>query len=163
MEITAHGSRCGSVVGRVLDANAMDVQERTAILLIDDDADMHLVVTAVLAGPGCEVRCCTTGEAGLEAMRRQRPALVLLDIMLAAPTEGLQVACQMRQDARLKDIPIIFMSAIGETYGAEYAREVCPVSLDADMFLEKPFDATTLREAVKWVLSQKPIGNAPPP
>jgi len=141
----------------------MDGQERNVILLIDDDADMHLVVTAVLAGLGCQVKCFATGAAGLEAMRKQHPALVLLDIMLAAPTEGLQVACQMRQDARLKDIPIIFMSAVDKTCEAEYTREVCPVSLDADMFINKPFDATTLREAVTWVLSNKPMGGAPRP
>ena len=145
------------------DAKAMEVQERGPILLIDDDVDMHFVVTAVLAGLGCEVKCFATGAAGLEAMRRRRPVLVLLDIMLAAPTEGLQVACQMRQDARLKDIPIIFMSAVDKTCEAQYAREVCPVSLDADMFIDKPFDATMLREAVTWVLSNKPTGGAPQP
>jgi CheY-like chemotaxis protein len=130
------------------------------ILLIDDDPDMHLVVEMMLASQGHQVTCCRTGAAGLEAMRRQCPDLVLLDIMLSQPTEGLQVACQMRQDERLKNIPIIFMSAIGESLGADYAKEVCPVALAADMFLEKPLDATMVREAVCWVLGQKRAGGA---
>jgi FixJ family two-component response regulator len=37
----------------------------------------------------------------------------------------------------------------------EYGREVCPDAMSADMFLEKPFDAKTLREAVSWILEQK--------
>lgn len=125
------------------------------ILLIDDDRDVHLAVKMILETDGHRLTCCLTGSDGLERMRRQRPALVLLDIMLAHPAEGLQVACQMRQDARLKDIPIIFLSAIGESFGERYAKEVCPVALAADMFLEKPFDAVTLREAVRWVLKSK--------
>jgi DNA-binding response OmpR family regulator len=126
------------------------------ILLIDDDPDMHDVVEVMLAGKGYQIQHCRTGDAGLEAMSRTRPDLVLLDIMLADPNEGLQVACQMRQNERLKTIPIIFISAIGESLGAEYGKEVCPVALAADMFLEKPLDAATVREAVRWVLEQKP-------
>jgi ActR/RegA family two-component response regulator len=52
---------------------------------------------------------------------------------------------------------------MGEVCGAEYARAVCPVSLDADMFLEKPFDANTIREAVQWVLEQKRTSGPPAP
>ncbi len=140
----------------------MDVQRQARILLIDDDRDMHLAVELILAPLGCELTCCSTGTAGLEAMRRQRPDLVLLDIMLTQPAEGLQVACQMRQDARLKGIPIVFMSAMAQTSEAEYAREVCPVALDADLFIEKPLDARSLREAVQWVLAQKLSDAAPP-
>ena len=126
------------------------------ILLIDDDTDMHLVVEVMLADQGYQLTCCRTGAAGLEAMRRQRPDLILLDIMLSEPTEGLQVACQMRQDDRLKSIPIIFLSSIGESLGTDYAKEVCPIALDADMFLEKPLEASTVRDAIRWVLQQKP-------
>jgi len=125
------------------------------ILVVDDDPDIHGVVEVMLAGLGYELEFCSTGAAALEAMRRHKPDLVLLDIMLTQPTEGLQVACQMRQDVHLKDIPIIFVSAVGESMGAEYAREVCPVALDADLFLEKPLEASRVREAVAWVLAQR--------
>lgn len=128
---------------------------KARILFIDDDLDMHLAIRAILGDERYEVTCCRTGAEGLEAMHHARPDLVLLDIMLAQPTEGIQVACQMRQDPQLKDIPIIFISAVGELCGTEYAQEVCPVALEADMFLDKPLDATTVREAVQWVLQQK--------
>jgi DNA-binding response OmpR family regulator len=128
---------------------------QTKILLIDDDPDMHAVVRMILEPQGYQVHCHLTGAEGLEMMRRQRPDLVLLDIMLAHPSEGLQVACEMRHDDRLKDIPIIMISAIGETMGKDYYSEVCPGTAAGDMFLEKPFDAPTLREAVSWLLQRK--------
>ena len=124
------------------------------IVLIDDDPDMHLAIEMMLAPEGYELTFCGTGAEGLEQIRRRRPDLILLDIMLTHPSEGLQVACQIRQDPHLKDIPIIFMSAIDETVGQDYAKEVCPVSLAAEMFLEKPLSASTVREAVKWVLEK---------
>jgi len=136
----------------------MNAPKRSRILLIDDDADIGFVVQAILAPLDYEVAYCATGPAGMEAMRHERPALVLLDIMLTHPTEGLQVACQMRQDLQLKSIPIIFMSSMNEVSEREYAREVCPIALDADMFLEKPLDAATLRDTLEWVLRQKPPG-----
>ncbi len=130
-------------------------ETRARILYIDDDVVMHEVVELMLAGQGYELTCCLTGAAGLEVLRRYRFQLVLLDIMLTEPTEGLQVACRIRQDPAVRDVPIIFVSAVGEKLSAQYAREICPVALGADLFLEKPLDAATLREAVRGVLEPK--------
>ncbi len=133
----------------------MNAEKPTRILLIDDDPDMHLAVRMILEPLGYQLTCYQTGRAGLEAIRREPPDLLLLDIMLAHPSEGLQVACELRRDSRLKHIPLILMSAIGQSIGMEYGREVCPDAMSPDMFLEKPFDAATLREAVNWMLEQK--------
>jgi DNA-binding response OmpR family regulator len=133
----------------------MNAQRPARILLIDDDPDIHLAVQMILEPLGHQVACYQTGQAGLEAIRREPPDLVLLDIMLTHPSEGLQVACEMRRDSHLKRIPLILMSSIGQSIGMEYGREVCPDAMSADLFLEKPFDVATLREAVSWILEQK--------
>ena len=127
---------------------------RPRVIVIADDPDIHSVIELILGDAEYEFTCCQTGEAGLEALRRQPPDLVLLDIMLTQPTEGLQIACQMRQDERWKNIPIIFISAVGQTQGAAYAREVCPIPLDTITFLEKPLNAATLRAAVRRALQR---------
>lgn len=134
----------------------MNTPQPARIVLIDDDPDIHLAVRMILEPLGHAVTCFQTGDAGLEAIRRAPPDLVLLDIMLSHPAEGLQVACELRRDSRLKMIPLVLMSAIGQSIGMEYGREVCPDAMSADMFLEKPFDAKSLREAVAWVLEQRP-------
>ena len=127
------------------------------IILIDDDPDIHLVVKMVLEPEGYQVTSCHTGIEGMEMIRRSHPDLVLLDIMLSYPAEGLQVACEMRHDDQLKNIPIIMISAIGETIGKDYYSEVCPGTSSGDIFLEKPFDADMLREAVRWILENKKL------
>ena len=137
----------------------MNNQTSARILLIDDDPDIHLAVQMILEPLGHKVTCYQIGQAGLEAIRREPPDLVLLDIMLSYPSEGLQIACELRRDNHLKSIPLILMSSIGQSIGMEYGREACPDAMSADMFLEKPFDAKTLREAVSWILEQK---TAPP-
>jgi CheY-like chemotaxis protein len=136
----------------------MNTQNRQ-ILLIDDDPDMHLVMKMILEPEGYEVIYCRTGSEGMETMRRRPPDVVLLDIMLADPSEGLRVACEMRHDERLKGIPIIMISAIGEKIGQDYYSEVCPGTASGDLFLEKPFDPTTVREAVSWILDHKTVGS----
>ena len=133
--------------------------QKSQILLIDDDPDMHLVVRMILEPEGYDVACSLTGSGGLESMRRQLPDLVMLDIMLTDPSEGLRVACEMRHDEQLKAIPIIMISAIGEKIGQDYYSEVCPGTASGDMFLEKPFDPVTVREAVSWILEHKPVGS----
>ena len=85
--------------------------EGTHILLIDDDPDMHDAVRLILEPQGYRVTCCATGPAGLEAMRTAEPALVLLDIMLASPVEGLHLASRMKQDRGLSHVPVILISA----------------------------------------------------
>jgi len=128
------------------------------ILLIDDDPDMHLAIQMMLAKDGYKLTCSRTGPEGLESMRQQRPDLVLLDIMLTHPSEGVQVACQMRQDPQLKEVPIVFISSMSREFEERYAREVCPVALVADLYLEKPLDAATVREAVRRVLERRGAG-----
>ena len=133
----------------------MNAQTAARILLIDDDPDIHFAVQMILETLGHKVVCYQTGQSGLAAIRREPPDLVLLDIMLTHPSEGLQVACELRRDNHLKSIPLILMSSIGQWIGMEYGREMCPDAMSADLFLEKPFDAATLREAVSWILEQK--------
>lgn len=133
----------------------MDTRRPLRVLVIDDDPDMHDAVRMILEPLGFAVCTYQTGQAGLEAIRRDRPDVVLLDIMLTHPSEGLQVACELRRDDRLRHVPLILVSAIGESIGMEYGREMCPDAMSADLFLEKPFDSGTLREAVTWVLEQR--------
>jgi len=123
------------------------------ILLIDDDLDMHTAVKMILEPEGYQVTCCLTGPAGLESMRAERPELVLLDIMLSSPSEGFHVAYEMKEDDTLKDIPVIMISAIGQKTGMDFARELGSDYVQAERFLEKPFDAQTLRDAVKKLLA----------
>jgi CheY-like chemotaxis protein len=125
------------------------------ILVIEDDLDMQHAIRAMLEPEGYRLTCCATGPAGLEVMRRDRPDLVLLDIMLASPTEGLHIAYEMRGDDLLRDIPIVMTSAIGQRMGLDVAREVGSDYVPADAYLEKPLKAAGVRETVRAVLTRR--------
>lgn len=123
------------------------------ILLIDDDPDIHSAVKLILEPEGYQVQCALTGPAGMELARKSRPDAILLDVMLTSPSEGFHLAYEMRQDESLSGVPIVILSAIGRTMGMDYAKELGTDYLPANAFVEKPFDAATLREAVRSVLT----------
>ena len=125
------------------------------IVLIDDDQDMHEAIKLILEPEGYRVSCYSTGPAGLEAVRRDKPDLLLLDIMLASPSEGFHLAYELKEDAILKELPVVMISAIGQTTGMDYAKELGTEYVRAEGFLEKPLDAQTLRATVKKVLESK--------
>lgn len=118
------------------------------ILLVDDDTDMHHAVRTILEAADYAFEACQTAGDALARMRHDPPDLVLLDIMLAHPTEGYELALDMRSEARLSAIRIVFVSAIGQSV----SREACPPSLHDVPLVEKPFDAATLRAAVERAL-----------
>lgn len=125
------------------------------ILVIDDDPDMHEALRLILEPAGFEVTCCATGSAGLAAMRRDPPDLVLLDIMLASPAEGFHLAHEVKCDAQLKAIPVIMISALGDSLEQGFAEETGDDSLAIEAFINKPFQATTILEKVSGVLEKR--------
>lgn len=126
--------------------------DNKTILLIDDDADIHEAVKMILEPGGYKIECALTGPAGLEAARRRKPDLILLDIMLDSPSEGFHLAYELKKDDVLKTVPIIIISSIGKTMGMDYAKELGSEYVPVNMFLDKPFDAATLRGAVQKAL-----------
>lgn len=127
------------------------------VLLIDDDPLVHDAVKMILEPEGYEVHGCMTGPSGLDALRASRPDVLLLDIMLAKPSEGFHLVYQMKEIPELRDIPIIILSAIRQSYGFDFAQEVGSEFLPVQRFLEKPIDAATLRDAVRTALKTHEI------
>lgn len=123
------------------------------VFLIDDDPLLHDAVKMILAPLGYRVDGRLTGPKGLEALRADPPDLVLLDVMLATPSEGFHLLYQMRQDPRLRSIPVIVLSAVGHAFGLDFAKEVGGDFLPAERFLEKPITAQALRDAVHSALA----------
>ncbi len=122
------------------------------IVLIDDDPDMHHAVRLMLEPMGYQVDCFLTGASGLEAIRREPPGLILLDIMLASPTEGIELAATLRRDPQLAPIPIVMISSVDPDVARDLARQGGVDDLPADRFLEKPLTPATLLSAVRDVL-----------
>ncbi|MGY2047981.1 response regulator [Methylobacterium sp. JK268] len=108
------------------------------ILLADDNADMRSYLVRLLTGRGWVVEAVADGEAVLAAARRQRPDLVLSDVMMPG-LNGLELAAALRRDPDFTDVPIILLSA----RAAEDAR-VEGLGTGVDDYLVKPFSAREL-------------------
>jgi PAS domain S-box-containing protein len=85
---------------------------RTApeVLVIDDDADARRVTQQVLQAAGAVVREAGDGETGLAAMRRRRPDVAVVDLMMPV-LDGFGVIAAMRADARLRGVPVVVLTA----------------------------------------------------
>lgn len=113
------------------------------ILIVDDDAPNVKMISFLLREEGYDVVSVDNGAAALELVDRERPDLIILDVMMPH-MDGFEVCRRIRQ--RL-DVPIIFLSAKGET-----ADKVTGLQLGADDYLAKPFEPAEFMARVKAVL-----------
>ena len=83
-------------------------------LVVDDEPEMVRLLARMVraAYPHCRVQGADDGEAGLAAMRRERPDVVLLDLLMPG-VDGYAVLAAMREDERLRDVPVVVVSAKG--------------------------------------------------
>ncbi|MCS7283512.1 MAG: response regulator, partial [Anaerolineae bacterium] len=75
------------------------------ILVVDDDPDFLLICRRILEAEGYHVMEARSGDQALQMMRKTRPDLVLLDVMMTTTLEGVDVSREMEADPQLKDIP----------------------------------------------------------
>jgi len=123
-----------------------DTVSKSTILIVDDERDILDLIEYNLKKEGFIVVTAEDGEEGIERARQVKPDLVLLDIMMPK-MDGLEVIDMMRQDATLKDIPVIFLTA-----RSDEKTEVKGLDRGADDFLTKPISTTKLVSRIKAVL-----------
>jgi len=121
-------------------------REATRILVVEDDDHIAAALSYVIGREGLTCDRIGNGAEALAAIRRIRPDLVLLDIMLP-DLSGYDVARAMRSDASLSAIKILMMTARGSA--AERARAMAH---GADGFVSKPFDLPGLRAELRRLL-----------
>lgn len=117
------------------------------ILIIDDSPDNLSVLVQILTQNGFQVRPALSGEIALKAAREDIPDLILLDIMMPG-MDGFEVCARFKADSRTRDIPIIFISALGDTENKVRGFEAGGVD-----YITKPFDTAEVLARVKTHLS----------
>jgi DNA-binding response OmpR family regulator len=125
----------------------MELANKKRILCIEDDVDMLDLFRVLLTRHGYDVQGVTKGEEGLEIIRREKPDLVILDIMMPV-MDGWQVYQQMKDDQTTRNIPTIVVTAksmlIDKVLGLEIAK--------VDDYIGKPFSPDELLESIAKVL-----------
>jgi DNA-binding response OmpR family regulator len=119
------------------------------ILIIDDDPDVVEAGTLVLEREGHEVLSAANAADGKASIHQHKPDLLILDVMMDEPDEGIVLAQQLRKEGF--DRPILMLTSLGKVTGLQYGRDDSLVPVDA--YMEKPVDPNSLIEAVRRLLS----------
>jgi len=118
------------------------------ILLIEDEADMVYALTLQLEAINCEVLSAVDGQAGLDMARKEKPDLIILDLMLPK-LDGYKVCRMLKFDERYKKIPIIMFTARVQEQDKKLGQEV-----GADAYITKPFDSKVLLDKINALLKK---------
>ena len=116
------------------------------ILLVDDSTTVIMMERMVLAGGGYQLLAARDGEEALQAVRDQKPDLILLDVVMPR-MDGFEVCRRLRSERSTRDIPIIMVSTRGEAGNIEKGFD----SGCTDYFL-KPLNGTELLTRVRGLL-----------
>jgi two-component system alkaline phosphatase synthesis response regulator PhoP len=125
------------------------------ILVVDDDREIVRLVRTYLEQSGYEVLTAYDGETALHILRRERPDLVVLDLMLPG-RGGLDVTRVVRADAGLAAMPIIMLTARVEDHD-----KLVGLELGADDYVTKPFNPNEVVARVRAVL-RRALGEPAP-
>jgi CheY-like chemotaxis protein len=136
------------------------------ILVVDDNPDLRDILRMVLEEAGYQVVSAASGPEGMEAADRERPDLILLDVMMPEGTEGFHVVWKLRNrdEAYFRDVPIVILTAIHQQTqlrfypdtgdGTYQAGEYLPVQ----GFVDKPVEPESLLKEVRRALA---LGQGP--
>jgi CheY-like chemotaxis protein len=121
------------------------------ILVIDDDPDVVAACGLVLEREGHEVAGAANAREGLRAVESLQPDLLVLDVMMEEPDDGLRLARELRRTGN--NVPILMLTSVNQAMGLRIDKddEIVPV----DEFLEKPADPTTLVRVVESLLAKR--------
>jgi formate transporter len=128
-------------------------EEAVSILVVDDDPDFVEVARTILTKEGFKVSAASNGDQALQNMKEKRPDLVLLDVMMTTPLEGVQVARKMSTDPALQEIPVIMVSSIDSSQYAEALPD--DVHLPIDAWISKPVQPEHLLTTVQRFVTKK--------
>jgi DNA-binding response OmpR family regulator len=118
------------------------------ILIVDDEPNIVISLEYLMKREGYEVRCAADGDAALDALAREVPDLVILDVMLPKRS-GFDVCQQIRADSRWPGLKILMLTAKGR--GTEVAKGL---RLGADAYVTKPFSTKDLVAQVRQLLGR---------
>jgi CheY-like chemotaxis protein len=122
------------------------------ILVVDDELDIRTFIITLLETEGYKPLSAVDGKEGLEIARRDKPSLIILDVMMPRES-GIAMYRDLKNDPELKDIPVIMLSALAkktffhsQKVLDEYKEEKVP---EPAAYIEKPPEPEELIEAIQ--------------
>lgn len=123
------------------------------VVCIEDEPAMIDLIRLILGRKGYEVIGAVGGREGLEAIQREKPDVVLLDLMMP-DMDGWEVYQKMKANEAMKTIPVIVVTAKAQSIDKVLGLHIAKV----DDYITKPFGPQDLIESVEKVLTRKKEG-----
>lgn len=120
--------------------------EQNTILVVDDDEQIHDLLTAIVAPLSLHLLVVQRGGEALHLARQYKPDLILLDVMLP-DMSGFEVCRTLREDPVLAQIPIVMITALHDR-----EAKIRGFEIGADEFITKPFDLGEMQARITTIL-----------
>jgi two-component system, OmpR family, alkaline phosphatase synthesis response regulator PhoP len=130
--------------------------EKAKILLVDDDADFRKSTGDLLEAHGYEVISAADGASGLDKALKERPNLMVLDVMMATETEGFDVARKIPEAKELQKMPVILVTGIRKEMKLGFAFEPDETWLPVQRVMEKPIEPARFLAVIEKLLQKNP-------
>ncbi|MFV9674490.1 MAG: response regulator transcription factor [Anaerolineales bacterium] len=124
-------------------------EDAKRVVCIEDEPEMIDLVRLILGRKGFEVIGANGGIEGLETVQRERPDLVLLDLMMP-DMDGWEVYQQMKADDDLRNIPVVVVTAKAQSIDKVLGLHIAKV----DDYITKPFGPQELLESVEKIIGE---------
>ena len=119
------------------------------ILLIEDEAELSRAIKIRLEAGGFEAISAMDGEEGLEMARKEKPDLIVLDLILPSMS-GFDVCRKLKVDKEYKDIPIIVLTAKFQPNDIRFG-----IAMGADAYITKPYESRELLAKIGELLAKR--------
>lgn len=126
-----------------------DGGKKHRVLIVEDEDNIAIALDYLMSREGYDHDRIANGADALAAIRKTRPDLVLLDVMLPE-VSGYEICQEVRADESLRDVKILMMTARGSALERRKG-----LALGADGFIAKPFELKELRAEVHRLLQQE--------
>ena len=121
------------------------------ILVIDDDPDFQVAMQMVLEKNAFQVISAYNADEGIQKVRSEKPDLIILDVLMPQDYEGFDVARKIREDLKMRELPIILLSAVHTVKKVPYR-----FAPHEDYFFDKPVESQVLVSKIKELLNISP-------
>jgi two-component system response regulator VicR len=125
-------------------------ENKKKVVCVEDEPEIIDLIRLILGRKGFDLSGATGGQEGLDLIRKVKPDLVLLDLMMP-DMDGWEVYQQMKADPDLKNIPVIVVTAKAQSIDKILGLHIAKV----DDYVTKPFGPQELLQSVERVLGIK--------
>ena len=125
-------------------------KKKQRILVAEDDVNIRNIIQFTLEGKGYEVIPVGDGAAALEQSRKEKPDLIMLDVMMPHKN-GLEVCYELKNDPKMTHIPVLILTALTQT--STKSDDYWKTRSRADDFITKPFKSADLVKRIETLLA----------